>query len=66
MGSVIIGIIAWSKFPTKALQKQCETVLPTTKQQLVQYGAQAPDNLPADLPPEEADSQPGGGVKQRG
>ncbi|KAJ9055466.1 hypothetical protein DSO57_1003546 [Entomophthora muscae] len=40
--------------PCKARLKQCETVLPITEQQLVQYGAQAPDNLPENLPPEEA------------
>ncbi|KAJ9066092.1 hypothetical protein DSO57_1012938 [Entomophthora muscae] len=47
--------------PCKARQKQQETALPATDQQLVQYGAQAPDNLPENLPPEEANLQLGGG-----
>ncbi|KAJ9075261.1 hypothetical protein DSO57_1037803 [Entomophthora muscae] len=52
--------------PCKARQKQQETVLPATKQQLVQYGTCAPDNLPDNLPPEEADPQPGVCVKTAG
>ncbi|KAJ9065038.1 hypothetical protein DSO57_1024015 [Entomophthora muscae] len=51
--------------PCKARQKQRKTVLPTTEQQLVHYSAWAPDNLPDNLPPEEADLQPGG-VKTAG
>ncbi|KAJ9066133.1 hypothetical protein DSO57_1012533 [Entomophthora muscae] len=39
--------------PYKACQKQCETVLPATKQQLLHYSTQAPENLSADLPPEK-------------
>lgn len=44
----------------KAHQKQFETFIPETKQQLVQYSVQTPDNPPYDLPPEEAKLQPGG------
>ncbi|KAJ9088340.1 hypothetical protein DSO57_1024161 [Entomophthora muscae] len=51
--------------PCKTRQKQQETALPATEQQLVQYGAQAPDELPNDLPPEEANLQLGG-VKTAG
>ncbi|KAJ9065887.1 hypothetical protein DSO57_1015123 [Entomophthora muscae] len=49
----------------KAQHKQQEAVLTATKQQLIQYGACAPKNLPEDLIEEEADPQPGG-VKTAG
>ncbi|KAJ9074414.1 hypothetical protein DSO57_1006673 [Entomophthora muscae] len=49
----------------KARQKLCETALPATEQLLVQYGTRAPDNLPDNLPPEEASLQLGG-VKTAG
>ncbi|KAJ9062817.1 hypothetical protein DSO57_1006594 [Entomophthora muscae] len=51
--------------PCKARQKQCETALPATEQQLVQYGTRAPDNLPDNLPPEEANLQSGEVLKQQ-
>ncbi|KAJ9057067.1 hypothetical protein DSO57_1026096 [Entomophthora muscae] len=52
--------------PHKAQKRQCKTALPATKQQLVHYTAWAPNNLPDDLPPDEANLQPGGGVKTAG